>query len=301
MNTRVKIWLQALRPFSFTASMIPVLVGAALAFTFADNVAWYLLPLVLICAALLHAATNVLNDYFDYTKGVDTRESFGSSRVLVDNLESPLHILILGCGLFITGFLLSLILIFLRGMPLFFLALAGFLGVLFYTGQPFGYKYLGLGDIFVFLFMGPLLVIGSFFCLAGTYTHVVLYVSLPIGFLVTAIVSSNNLRDIVHDRKAKIITLENTIGFGASKVLCILLIFAAYLTVIVLIVAGMLKPIAVLVFLSLPLSLRNIVLILASSQEEGKKISKIDIFSAQMHMAFGLLLIISIMGQRVLR
>lgn len=298
MKIPIKIWLQALRPFSFTASVIPVLVGAAMALTFADNVAWQLLPLALICAVLLHAATNVFNEYFDYKKGVDTKESFSSTRVLVEGLESPSHIFILGCGLFVAGFLLSMILVFLRGMPLFLFAITGFLGVVFYTGQPFGYKYIGLGDIFVFIFMGPLLVIASFFCLTGTFNPVVLYVSLPIGFLVTAILSSNNLRDIDHDRKVKIITLENSIGYGASRALYMLLISAAYLVIIALIAARVLKPVALLVFLTLPIAVRNISVVMGSSRQKAGRIALIDVFSAQLHLVFGVLLIVSIVAQR---
>ncbi len=298
MSRRIAVWFQALRPYSFTASVIPVVAAAALAFSFRAPVDWRLFPLVLFCAVLLHSATNVFNDYFDFKKGVDTKGSFGSSGVLVEGLESPGRILMLGWVLFSAGVLLSLVLVSLRGKPLFLLALCGFLGVLLYTAEPFCYKYIGLGDFFVFLFMGPLLVTGAYFALTGTYTGAVLYISLPIGFLVTAILSSNNLRDIARDRRAGIITLESLIGFKASQALYIFLIGAAYLSVVILVCAKMLAPPALSVFFTLPLAAKNIRLILESSEAENARISMIDVMTAQLHMAFGLLLTVSILIPR---
>ena len=78
---------------------------------------------------------------------------------------------------------------------------------LFYTGKPIGYKYIALGDFLVFTLMGPLMVIGSYYVLTGDYNTNVLYVSLPVGFLVAAILHANNLRGIVHDTQANVKTL----------------------------------------------------------------------------------------------
>ena len=78
------IWFQAMRPFSLTASVLPVVIGAVLAATFEGPVEWPLFPLIIACSLLFHIGTNMVSDYFDYTRGVDRDETFGSSRVLIE-------------------------------------------------------------------------------------------------------------------------------------------------------------------------------------------------------------------------
>jgi 1,4-dihydroxy-2-naphthoate octaprenyltransferase len=112
--------------------------------------------------------------------------------------------------------LLGLPIIFARGEVILVLGIVGILGGFFYTGWPIGYKYVALGNFFVFLLMGPLMVIGTFYALTGQYSADVLYISLPIGFLV-ANPSANNLRDIIHDQKASIKTLAAVAGNGYAK------------------------------------------------------------------------------------
>ncbi len=177
-RTSLAIWLQAARTFSFPASMVPVFIGAMLAVSFPGEVAWGLFPLVVACSLLFHAGTNMVSDYFDFRKGVDSDCSFGSSRVIVEDLLSPRQALVGGLLLFAAGVLLGFVLIAVRGWPMLLLGMIGFAGGYFYTGKPVAYKYFAVGDLLVFALMGPLMVIGSYFVLTGTYEHRVLY-SLP--------------------------------------------------------------------------------------------------------------------------
>ena len=189
-------WIQAIRVFSLTASIIPVLVGAALAFALPVDADWRLFPLIFVAGVLYHAATNLINDYYDFRNCVDTADSRGGSRVIVDNILTPRQVLIAGRLMFAVGAALGLILVVIRGLPMLIIGVVGFLGGLFYTAKPVGYKYLALGDFGVFIFMGPMMVIGAFYALTGTYNNTILLVSLPVGFLVAAILSAKNLRDI---------------------------------------------------------------------------------------------------------
>ena len=70
-GSKIKVWIQAVRAFSFTASMVPIVVGAALALYYEGEVLWSLFPIVAVCSILYHAATNLISDYFDHKKGVD--------------------------------------------------------------------------------------------------------------------------------------------------------------------------------------------------------------------------------------
>lgn len=290
----LKIWIQAVRAFSFTASMIPVFVGAMLALSYGGEVQWYLFPLVVICSLLFHAGTNLVSDYFDFQRGVDRKGTFGSSGVLVNGLLEPWQVLNGGLILFGLGFVLGLFLVWYRGMPIFWLGVVGLLGGFFYTGKPIGYKYIALGDFLVFALMGPLMVIGSYYVLTGDYSTRVLYVSLPIGFLVAAILHANNLRDIVHDTEANVRTLANTLGLKAAKIEYYFLIVGAYLSVIIMVLASIVEPWALLVLLSVPPAMKNLKLIGNARQDAGAEIAMIDVQTAQHHFLFGLLLIVGL-------
>jgi 1,4-dihydroxy-2-naphthoate octaprenyltransferase len=293
-RTRISLWLQTIRPFSFTASMTPVIVGAVLALSFEGDVQWVLFPLVAICSLLFHAGTNVVSEYYDFKHNVDRPDTYGSSKVLVEHLLNPREVLTGGIVLFAVGFVLGLILVAFRGMPIFWLGVVGLLGGFFYTGKPIGYKYIALGDFLVFTLMGPLMVIGSYYVLTGDYNSTVLYVSLPIGFLVAAILHSNNLRDIVHDAEANVRTVANLIGLKAAKIEYFLLIGAAYVSVVIMVVAGTVGVWALIVFLSIPPALKNLKSIKGAQLDNVSAIAMIDVQTAQHHFLFGLLLTIGL-------
>ena len=293
-RSSLSIWLQAVRAFSFPASIVPVLVGAALARSYEGVADWRLLPLVIVCSVLFHAATNVISDYFDFRKGVDQNYTFGSSRVLTDGLLDPKHLLVGGWLMFAAGCLLGLVLVAFRGVPMLTLGVVGLIGGYCYTGTPIGYKYLALGDLFVFILMGPLMVIGSYLALTGHYDVSVLYASLPVGCLVAAILNANNLRDIAHDAEAEVKTLAIALGHRAAKGEYVILIAGAYVAVAVMVLTGTVPRWSLLVLLSLPPAIGNMRAILRSREGEPEDIAMLDVRTAQHHLLFGLLYALAI-------
>ena len=293
---KISIWIQAVRAFSFTASSIPVLVGAALALNYPGKVLWILFPVVYVAALLIHAATNLVSDYFDYRKEVDKNYTFGSSGVIVQGLLSAKSVLVGGLVLFGITAALGVILIAVRGVPILILGLIGIVGGYFYTGHPFGYKYFGLGDFLVFILMGPLMVIGSYFCFTGTYHHQVLWVSLPVGFLVSAILQANNVRDIKHDTEAGITTFENVLGTKGAKAFYYFAVVSAYISVGVMILFKVLPLWSLLVLLTLPLAIKIIGKMSAGNDPQA--LATLDVETAQLHFGFGLLLTISLVVYR---
>lgn len=289
------VWWQALRAYSFPASVVPVMVGAALALGAGGEVYWGLLPVVLACAILFHAGTNVINDYFDFAWGVDKDDPHGgSSGVLTKGLLRPPEVFAYGVGLFGVGVLLGLVLLYYRGLPMLLLGVAGLLGGYLYTGGPKGYKYLALGDVLVFLLMGPLMVVGSYYALTGGLTLTVLLASLPVGSLVAAIMAVNNHRDAATDKEAEVRTLSNVIGFRASMIENLLLPLSAYLAVAFMAFFGVLPVWSLLTFLSLPLALANLRDIKNSGEESARELGYLVVRTAQLHLVFGVLLSIGI-------
>lgn len=297
---RLGVWLKAVRAFSFTASGMPVILAAAFALYKGADINCYNFPPVILCALLIHGASNLLNDYVDFKKGVDTPDSLGSSHVLTRGQIKPEEVFRAALLLYAGGFLLGLVLVMFSGWPLLIIGFSGPLGAYAYTGSPLGYKYAGWGDVMIFLLMGPVLMLGAYYALTKSLSYEIILVSLPVGFLVAAILASNNLRDIVHDKQAKIRTLAGLIGVKYAGYEYVGLITSAYIAVVLFAALGIVPWLSLLVFLSLPLSIKNIRRITKSSPENPKSLISIDIDSAQLHLAFTVLFTFALIIKAVL-
>lgn len=295
-RSSISIWFQAFRPFAYSASVTPVLVGAMVALAYyPGEIKWFLFPIAMIAGVLFHTATNLVSEYFDYKKGVDRIDTYGSSRVIVESLLEPRKVLVAGYIAFGLGFALGGILIYFRGVEMLLFGFIGLLGGYFYTGAPFGYKYVALGDFLVFTLMGPLMVIGTYFTLTGDFTLNVLYISLPVGFLVAAILHANNLRDVLHDSNVKIKTMAILFGLKGSIAEYYFLVLGSFLSVVIMAALGILSPWTLLVFISFPQALGNLKEISKAEIEKPEKIAMMDVKTAQHHMMFGLLLSIGLL------
>ena len=104
-----QIWLQALRAFSFTASLIPVIVGALLALSLGGAMRWELFPLVALASVLFHAGTNLVSDAGDFDRGVDREDTHGGSGVLVGGLLTSRQVFWAGILMFALGAILRVV------------------------------------------------------------------------------------------------------------------------------------------------------------------------------------------------
>jgi len=290
----VKAWLQGIRVFSLTASLIPVLVGSGLALGYDGVVLWWLFPLVLLCSFLFQAGTNTVGDYFDYKYEVDKDYTYGSSRVIVDGLLEAKSLLLAGLILFGAGAAIGVVFIAVRGPAIFAIGGIGLLGGYFYAAKPVALKHRALGDVSVFILMGPLMVIGSYLVLTGSFSWEALLVSLPVGCLVAAILYANNLRDIQHDAEAHVKTLAGILGYRRGKVVYYALVFGAYVVVVGLAAGGVLAWWGLLTFASIPLAVKNVRAIACNADGSAERIAGLDVETAKLHLAFGLLLAVSV-------
>lgn len=289
-RTQFSLWVQAIRPFAYPATIVPIIVAIAWAlFNNVGVIHWELIPVILIAGILFHTGTNLIGEYFDYKKGVDRPETFGSSRILVDGLMKPNTVLYGGYAAFAMGFALGLILVAYHGYPMLILGIIGLIGGMFYTGTPFGYKYVALGDLFVYLMFGPLMVIGANFALTGIIDYNLFLISIPVGCLVASILIANNLRDIKHDKVAGITTTAVLLGAKATKFEYIAIVALAYVSVIVMAALSFIPLWTLLVVISLKPALDNIKMIAGSDQSNPQAIMMGDVKSAQLHLLFGVL------------
>jgi 1,4-dihydroxy-2-naphthoate octaprenyltransferase len=289
------VWFAATRPFSFTASVTPVLIGAAWAFQSGDRIVWSMLPLFAISAVLIHAGTNLINDYEDFRNGVDREYTFGSSGLLVRGELAPRQVRSFAFSLFAIAFVVGLFIVRERGWGLLVLGAAGIVGGYFYTVNPVGYKYRALGEVFVFLFMGVLLVAGAYWAMTGTVTAAVVWGSLPISLLVTAILFANNTRDMKHDQAVGVRTLAGRMGFGQAQRVYGALVVGSYAVTAGLMLAGLVSVWALVVSLSLPKALGCIRTMRAGSEARPETLAALVFGTAQLHLLFGLLFAASLL------
>ena len=281
----------ACRLRTLPAAIAPVMVGTSLAW--ADG-RFSLMPALAAAAGalLLQILSNFANDYFDFVKGVDTRERVGPTRVMAAGLLTARK-LRLGMAVVVAlavldGVYLTLV----GGWPILVVGVASIFAALLYTGGPLPFGYHGLGDLFVFIFFGLAAVSGTYYVQAGTLHVATLVAAAPVGFLITAILVVNNLRDIETDARAGKRTLAVLIGAGNTRRQYLALIILAYFATPVLWQVFGLGPAVLLPLLSLPLAVRR-----ASSiyTAQGKELNSVLAATAQLSLQFSLLLSLGIL------
>ena len=233
--------IRAVRPFSFPLSALPVLVSAA-AVGRPGQWRWELLAASFVGVLLLHAAGNLLNDYFDFHSGVDRRlaaDHGRPGRLLLRGEHAPRQVLRQAVGSLLLGGVHVAYLTLQRGWVVAALAAAAGLGLYAYTGPPFRMKYRGLGEPLVFALFGPALMGGAAFVQTGAFEGSVLILSIPVGCATTAVLVGNHLRDRQEDRAAGIRTIARLAGGRLAAWVYVLLLLGATVGLAGLALAGL--------------------------------------------------------------
>lgn len=199
LNDR-SVWLLAARPKTLWASVAPVVVGTAMAY--GDGVHhWPSACIAFLCAVLIQIGTNFANDYSDYERGADTGQRQGPLRVTQAGMVSPKTMKQATAAVFLVACLGGLYLVWRGGWPIAVIGTLSILSGILYTAGPYPLGYLGLGDLFVLVFFGPVAVGGTYYAQALEIDPTILIAGLGPGLLIVAILTVNNLRDIEEDRK----------------------------------------------------------------------------------------------------
>jgi 1,4-dihydroxy-2-naphthoate octaprenyltransferase len=290
LRDRIGGFWEIARPFSFTASTVPIAVGGALA-AVEGLFDWTLFLVSLFAILLLHIGTNVTNEIYDVRKGVDTIVSPRASHAIVKGRITDREAYVMAIVAFAAAFVLGLYLVSVRGWPIVALGLAGLIGGYTYTAPPFQYKFGSFGIPLVFLLLGPLAVTGSYYAITGTLDWSAFAVSIPVGFLVAAILHGNEWRDISEDARAGAKTFSVRMGRQAAHWLYIALVVGAYIALTIAVLANLLPTWSLLAMLSLPLLVRQIRSAEFGASGQQRAIAMIDLQTAQLHAAFGYLMV----------
>lgn len=247
----LKAFILASRPKTWIASISPVLIGAA----FISEVNSSILLLTLLFALFIQIGTNFANDYFDFIKGADSHLRNGPKRATQEGWIEPKTMLLASLTVFSLALFFAIPLMTIAGLWSLFVALLCVAFGILYTGGPKPLGYLGLGEIFVFVFFGPVATCGSFFLQSGLVTMPVFLASFVPGLLSCTLLIANNLRDEKSDRIAKKNTLIVRFGrsFGSWEYTCCVILAAltgpilvlTYSFPLLLIGTGFLIPIAI--------------------------------------------------------
>jgi len=288
-------WFLASRPWSFTMTAISVSVGSALA-ALDGPFDWQLGLAALLSAVLLHAATNLINDYYDVVNGIDTVQSATAQyrpHPLVEGLIPLQHVRWVAYALFLIAAGIGVYLTVACGWVVLAIGLTGLLAGLTYTAPPLKYKYVALGELSVFLMWGPLMVEGAYYVQRQGLSLQAFWVSLPFGILVALVLLANNIRDIDLDRRRGIRTLAILLGYRLGLNAYLTLMVLAYAGILMLALAGVLTPWVLIIFASLPLAIRLL------RQMRHSVPANADALTAKLDTAFGLLLVASLIIEGV--
>jgi 1,4-dihydroxy-2-naphthoate octaprenyltransferase len=228
----------------------------------------------------LHIGTNVINEIYDVRQGIDSITSPRMSMAILKGRVSERGAFAVAWAGFTIAALMGIFLIVNRGWPIVVLGIVGFIGGYFYTAPPFQYKYRALGLPLVFVLMGPLMVFGSYYAVTGLFDSGLFVVALPVGLLVTAIHGFT--------------TLSAQVGRNSAHWIYVMLVIGAYIAIGLGVMLGALPRLALLTLVSLPLMAWVLRLADLGAQGDLRSIAMIDLMTARLHTAFGVLLLVGL-------
>ncbi len=241
MGEWLSVWWDGIRPAYLPLSIMPVVVGSALAWTqsiapksFLGHFHVLRFLATLIAVILLQVGAHLVNDYYDYLKGIDTSNSLGPGGLIQQGLIKPARVLSFGLVLLVFGALVGVLVAISGGLLVFVFGLIGLLCAYFYSATSRALSSIALGELVSFLIFGPFITLGAYIVQTGHIDRIVLLYSIPLGLLATAIIHLNNMRDTESDLQAKKHTLASLGGLHMNRAFYVILLLGAYATIIAL-------------------------------------------------------------------
>lgn len=278
-------WMIAVRPWSFPASAMPVIVSIAYLFWKGAEINWLFGLWALVNIVIFHAAGNTWSDYFDFRKKVDADDTFGA-KTLTTGMFTEKEIFRLSLILTIVATAAGLTLMALTGLPLLWIGLGGVLCTLLYPVL----KYNALGDLIILLAYAFLPTIGTAFVTTGAIDWSILLIALPVGLITDGILHSNNTRDTLTDKRAGIKTMAMGLGHKASAILYGFEVIFPFVWIGVLSIMGLLPLTTIVIFLTLAVAIGCAKTMMHSLEGGSGVIADLDVRTANLQLMFSALL-----------
>ena len=292
MKHTLKEWFMVTRPWGYALSIMPA--ALAVAYVFFENsitpldVNWWYGILAVIASPILQAGGNMMSDYYDYKNNVDRKETYGSSRMLVNKQFEPREVYWFSISMMVIGNIIGIYLLLNTSWHLLWIGLAGIIGSYFY----FFMKYRALGDLNIFIIYGQLISLGTYLVMTNALSWKMLLVAAAPGFLIVNVLHANNTRDIKHDGVAKIKTAAMLLGIKGSIIYYTVFTYGAYLLIGLCVVFGIQHWATLIIFISFPMALKLIKQMRTADKEKPENIQRLDEGTAQLVMVYMLLLVI---------
>lgn len=238
----LQLWWDGLRPAYLPLALMPLFLGHVLAWSQTVSTqkvfgSFHLTHFIgsIVAVVLLQLGANLINDYYDYLRGVDTANTLGPGALIQQGLIRPTSILTLGFSFLGIGTLIGLVVALIGGPLVYLFGLLGILGAYFYSATSRSLSSLGLGEFVGFCVFGPLITLGAYMVQSSGKISLSAFIySLAPGLLAAAVIHLNNMRDSEGDAHASKYTLASRIGLLWSRVWSLVLLLAAYVIIIVL-------------------------------------------------------------------
>lgn len=236
--TKITSWIKAFRLRTLPLAIASILMGSFLAI-FSGSYSWTIIILAILTTLFLQILSNLANDYGDGVKGTDNNNRVGPLRAIQSGNISPGEMKV-GIVVFVLLSLISGILLIVTslgtnwdiGLLYLILGILAIAAAIKYTVGNNAYGYSGLGDIMVFLFFGPVAVMGVYYLLTGSLPIDFLLPSVSMGLLSTGVLNLNNIRDMKNDSDSGKHTMAIFLGYNNAKLYHIVLVSLALICAI---------------------------------------------------------------------
>jgi len=274
----IKDFLRQSRIMFLTCTLVPVSLGGALAFYDTHALSWPLFLLTLLGVSAAHLGVNLSNDYFDFRLGADgvgtdQRPYSGGGGAIIRDKVAPGTVKLWFWSCFAVALAVGVVILLWieKGRALVLaIMLLGFLGGYGYTAPPLRLAYRGLGELDIFVFLGPAPVLGTYVVQAGALSWNALLCSLPAAGLITALLWINQYTDFATDREAGKRNLVVRLGRKRARWGFFAIAVFVYLAVVAPVALGWMRPTFLLALLTIPLAARAIGRALRYFNDEDK-------------------------------
>jgi 1,4-dihydroxy-2-naphthoate octaprenyltransferase len=234
----IQLWWEGARPSYFVLPLMPALVGIVLAWSqtitpraLLGNFHLSHFIGTILVLVLIQAGANLVNDYYDYLRGVDTSNILGPGGLLQQGLVRPQNVLIVGLVLLGVGALVGLIVAAVGGPIVYLLGLVGLVCAYFYSATSRALSSLALGELVAFLLFGPCITVGAYLVQGGHQAAIAFSYGIPLGLLAASVVHVNNMRDTEGDGQVGKHTLATLLGLTWSRAWFVVLLLGAFVVI----------------------------------------------------------------------
>jgi 1,4-dihydroxy-2-naphthoate octaprenyltransferase len=290
----LKTWVRLARIPFLTGTIVPVALGAVVAWFSARAFNPVLFILTLLGAVCLHLGTNIINDYFDFKSGCDAinvegiSPISGGSRVLLENMIKPKSAYFVALSFFGIASIIGIALSVVTGWGVLLLGIVGIISGYFYVSQL---ATRGVGELIVGLNFGPLMVLGSSYVQTQRFTFDALIASIPVGLLITAILWINEVPDYTADKAVGKKTLVVRFGRKRAADYYAAIVAVAYIWTAVMIALKQMPLGSLIVLATLPLAMKAIS-VARRHYDDSHAMIAANLATIQIHLSFGALLVV---------